>query len=126
MTDSKFENSRRELMPLIAERFRLLSDAQRLRLLYFLRSGELSVTSLSERVGLQQPSVSKHLKMMHHAGLLERRTEGSQVLYRIADPSIFQLCDLMCNSLEQRMLRQVQQLERLWPDMHMEDEEQLN
>lgn len=116
MTPLKLEEAHPELIVLVAERFRFLADPQRLRLIQQLRDQEQSVSALSEQTGILQPSVSKHLKMLHDAGILRRRTEGSQVLYRLDDPSILRLCELMCVSLERRRARQVEQLERIWAD----------
>ena len=116
MTPIKLDEADPELVVLVAERFRVLADPQRLRLIQFLRHQEQSVSALSERTGILQPSVSKHLKILHDAGILVRRSEGCQVLYRIADPSVLQLCELMCVGLERRMARQVEQLERIWSD----------
>lgn len=90
-------------LELVAGRFRLLSEPTRLRILQSLRDEEASVSELVERVGLQQANVSKHLQHLHRSGLVERRREGLQVYYRIADPSIFALCELVCGSLEEQL-----------------------
>ncbi|TPD54706.1 MAG: ArsR family transcriptional regulator, partial [Thalassolituus maritimus] len=50
-----------EMLELIAQRFRLLSDPMRLKILHQLQSGEKSVTELVENTGASQPNVSKHL-----------------------------------------------------------------
>ncbi|MFM7199588.1 MAG: ArsR/SmtB family transcription factor [Myxococcota bacterium] len=98
-----------EFFDLIADKFRLLSDPQRLRLLNALRTREQSVGELVSVLQLSQPSVSKHLKLLHENGLLNRRQDGNQVYYQIAEPMIFDLCNLMCSHLEERMKRQAQQ-----------------
>jgi ArsR family transcriptional regulator len=46
--------------------------------------------------------VSKHLKILQDAGLLARRQEGNTVYYSIADESVFQLCEVVCSSLQER------------------------
>ncbi|MBK8727403.1 MAG: winged helix-turn-helix transcriptional regulator [Holophagaceae bacterium] len=93
-----------ELMMRVAERFRLLGDAQRLGLLQALRGGErsleLSVGELAERTGTSIPNASKHLKQLCQAGMILRRQEGTTVYYAIADPSVFELCEVVCGGLE--------------------------
>lgn len=85
---------------LVAERFRTLGEPMRLRLLEALRQGELSVGDLVERTGGGQANVSKHLQILLTAGLVARRKEGTTVLYRLADPTVFQLCDIVCGRVE--------------------------
>jgi DNA-binding transcriptional ArsR family regulator len=89
-----------EAVELVAERFRVLGEPMRLRLLDALRSGPRSVGELVERTRASQANVSKHLALLHGAGLVSRRREGTTVYYTLADPSIFQLCDLVCGRLE--------------------------
>src|ERR1700709_2325080 len=60
-------------------------DPTPLRLLLLLRQAELTVSELIEIVGQSQPRVSRHLKLLGEAGLLERFKEGSWVFYRAAD-----------------------------------------
>ena len=64
---------------------RAAGDPTRLRLLLLLRQAELTVSELIEIVGHSQPRVSRHLKLLGEAGLLERFKEGSWVFYRAAD-----------------------------------------
>jgi ArsR family transcriptional regulator len=82
----------------------------RLRLLQSLFEGEKSVNQLTELTGGTQANVSRHLQTLTEAHLLSRRKEGLQVFYAIADPSIFQLCELVCGSLEKQLSRQAESL----------------
>ncbi|MGE0885372.1 MAG: ArsR/SmtB family transcription factor [Blastocatellales bacterium] len=91
-----------EALQLVAARFKVLSDPMRLRILQFLENGETSVSALADAVESTQPNVSKHLKTMQDAGLLSRRQEGNTVYYSIADPTVFDLCDVVCSSLAER------------------------
>ena len=88
-----------ELLELVAERFKVLSEPARLHLLDELRSGERTVGELVERTGLSQANVSKHLQMLHRAGFVQRRKEGLYVNYALADRDVFRLCDIMCGRL---------------------------
>ena len=64
---------------------RAAGEPTRLRLLLLLRQAELTVSELIEIIGQSQPRVSRHLKLLCDAGLLERFKEGSWVFYRAAD-----------------------------------------
>ena len=55
-----------------------------------------------DRTGLGQANASKHLQLLKAHGFVDRRKEGLYVHYRIADPTVFQLCDLMCGQLASR------------------------
>lgn len=66
---------------------RAAGEPTRLRLLALCAHGELSVTELTQILGLSQPRVSRHLKLLVEAGLLERFREGTLVFYRIAEGS---------------------------------------
>ena len=70
-------------MPL-ADRFQALADPTRLRIVALLRLMELSVGELAQVLGQSQPRVSRHLKILADAGVLERRKEGSWVFLTLA------------------------------------------
>jgi len=81
----------------LAERFQALADPTRLRILALLRLMELSVGELAQVLGQSQPRVSRHLKILADAGVLDRRKEGSWVFLTLADAerveSLFGLID---------------------------------
>jgi ubiquinone/menaquinone biosynthesis C-methylase UbiE/DNA-binding Lrp family transcriptional regulator len=64
---------------------RAAGDPTRLRLLLLLRQAELTVSELVDIVGQSQPRVSRHLKLLTEAGLIDRFKEGSWVFYRACD-----------------------------------------
>jgi ArsR family transcriptional regulator len=106
---SPFKNGNRlsdEALRLVARRFAVLAEPMRLRLLHTLLAGEKNVNALVEASGGTQTNISRHLQTLAHAGVVSRRKEGLQVFYAIADPTIFDLCNLVCGSLEQRIARQ--------------------
>jgi ArsR family transcriptional regulator len=92
-----------EALVLVARRFAVLAEPMRLRLLQALIEGEKSVGALAEEAGGTQANVSRHLQTLAEAGLVSRRKDGLQVFYAIADPTIFQLCELVCGSIDQQM-----------------------
>jgi DNA-binding transcriptional ArsR family regulator len=63
--------------------FGALADESRRRILDLLADGERPVGDLVDLVGLSQPSVSRHLKALRAAGLVESRTQGQRRLYRV-------------------------------------------
>jgi DNA-binding transcriptional ArsR family regulator len=92
-----------------ARRFGLLSDPTRLRILAVLLEREpMTVTELSDTLGLATPNVSQHLARLGAGRLVEREKQGRNVEYRTTDPSLRPLCELMCTAL-------VEQAERLRP-----------
>ena len=60
-----------------------LSDESRARVVMFLRSGELCVCQIIEALGLAPSTVSKHMSVLHQAGLVESRKEGRWVYYHL-------------------------------------------
>lgn len=70
----------------LAGAFKAIADSARLRLLSFIGaqpSGEACVCHLTRPLGLTQPTVSHHLKVLYEAGLLERDRRGTWVYYRV-------------------------------------------
>ncbi len=92
-----------DALALVARRFAILSEPMRLRLLQTLMAGEKHVNALAEATGGTQANISRHLQTLADAGMVSRRKEGLQVFYAIADPTIFQLCDLVCGSIEKQL-----------------------
>ncbi len=92
-----------EALALVARRFAVLAEPMRLRLLQALIEGEKSVGVLAEAANGTQANVSRHLQTLSDAGMVKRRKEGLLVFYSIADPSIFELCALVCGSLEKQL-----------------------
>jgi len=70
----------------LADRLQALADPTRLRILALLRAMELSVGELAQVLGQSQPRVSRHLKILADAGVLERRKEGSWVFLTLSEP----------------------------------------
>src|SRR5690348_15979044 len=70
----------------LADRFQALADPTRLRIVALLRLMELSVGELAQVLGKSQPRVSRHLKILTDARVLERRKEGSWVFLTLAEP----------------------------------------
>jgi DNA-binding transcriptional ArsR family regulator len=88
-----------ELIRLIAERFQVLGEPMRIRLLDHLRQREATVGELAEELGTSQQNVSKHLSVLSRAGLVAREKQGTSVRCRVADDSVFALCEIVCGGI---------------------------
>ncbi len=95
-----------EALELIAGRFRVLGEASRLKLIIALECGEKNVSALVAGTGLTQANVSRQLQTLTDSGILGRRKEGLNVIYHIADRTIFDMCDHVCGSLQKRIAGQ--------------------
>lgn len=102
------KNLSTDALQLIANRFKILSEPLRLRILQSLQDSEKSVTELTEVIETSQPNISKHLKILQESGIVNRRQDGNTVYYSIADETIFTLCELVCSSLETRLKSQAE------------------
>jgi DNA-binding transcriptional ArsR family regulator len=97
------------LIELVAERFRVLGEPMRIKLLDRLREGEATVGELQDALGASQQNVSKHLGVLHAAGMVSRTKDGNHTRYSISDPSVFELCEQICGGVR----RQLQELEAI-------------
>jgi ArsR family transcriptional regulator len=84
---------------LAAELFGLLAAPMRLRILSALCDGERSVSQMLERIDTTQPNLSQHLNVLYRTGLLARRKEGTQVLYRVQSEKAVALCRAVCTQI---------------------------
>ena len=99
------------LVDLIAARFRVIAEPARIKLLDSLREGPATVNELTAALGSSQQNVSKHLGVLHRAGIVSRTKEGTSARYAIADETVFELCELVCGGLR----RQLADLDALLP-----------
>ncbi len=97
------------LIELVAQRFRVLGEPMRIKLLDRLRDGDATVGELQQALGATQQNVSKHLGILHSAGMVTRTKVGNHTRYSISDPSVFELCDNVCGGVR----RQLQDLEAI-------------
>jgi DNA-binding transcriptional ArsR family regulator len=95
------------LAEMIAERFRLLSEPMRIRILDALRDGPMAVGTIATTLDSSQQNVSKHLGLLLRAGIVTRRKEQTASVYDIADPSVFSLCEEVCGGLHRTLEQQV-------------------
>ncbi len=80
----------------LAERFKVLSEPSRLKILRSLFDGEKCVTEIIELTGLMQANVSKQLKILQKNGVVESRAEGLQRFYCVKDFTVLKICNIFC------------------------------
>lgn len=103
MTPRFAENPSPEVLDLIAERFRALSEPVRLQILMVLSAGEKTVGEVVDATGCKQANISKHLGLLLDDGIVIRRKDGMSAYYQIADSSVLELCAVVCRSVERRL-----------------------
>jgi DNA-binding transcriptional ArsR family regulator len=101
-----------QLLERITDRLKAMADPMRLRILHLLQGGERCVNDILGHVGGSQANVSKHLSVLRRAGLVACRREGVNVYYRIEDPTVFSICETVCNSLERQVTAEKQEIEQ--------------
>ncbi|HEX7018943.1 MAG TPA: metalloregulator ArsR/SmtB family transcription factor [Gemmatimonadaceae bacterium] len=89
------------VLALVADRLKVLAEPARLEILDCLRDHERTVSEIVQRTGLGQANVSRHLQLLHTHGLVSRRKDGQFVFYGLADRRVFELCALVCDSLDE-------------------------
>jgi DNA-binding transcriptional ArsR family regulator len=96
----------REALVMIAGFFSALADPMRIKLVHALMSGEKNVNALTEITGGMQPNVSRHLRKLTLAGVVNHEKRGTHVIYSIGEPTIYGLCEQVCGNLEKRFTQQ--------------------
>ncbi|MBX3043545.1 MAG: winged helix-turn-helix transcriptional regulator [Candidatus Kapabacteria bacterium] len=92
LTDSEIEH--------VAQRFKILSEGSRLKILRSLFDGEKSVSEIIERTGLLQANVSKQLRILQNNGIVNCRPEGLMRYYKLTDFTVQKICHAVCGRLE--------------------------
>jgi len=89
----------------VAAYFQALAEPTRLQILNLLRGGERNVGELAQSCGYTSANISRHLAFLTRQGLVERESRGTSVYYRIADESVYALCDLVCGNIARQLER---------------------
>jgi DNA-binding transcriptional ArsR family regulator len=85
-----------QVFAVVAQHFALLAEPTRLKILHSICRDERSVSAIVAATGATQTNVSRHLALMHRAGVVTRRREGSAVYYRVDDPAFVEICRNVC------------------------------
>ena len=84
---------------LAAELFAVLATPMRLRVLSALCEREKSVGELLAEIDTTQPNLSQHLAVLYRTGVLAKRKEGTQVIYRVQSEKAVALCRSVCTQI---------------------------
>jgi DNA-binding transcriptional ArsR family regulator len=90
----------------VADYFQALAEPTRLKILNRLRERPHNVGELAALCECTSANASRHLSLLTKQGLVARETRGTAVYYRIADESIYALCDLVCGNIARRFAQQ--------------------
>lgn len=96
-TDDQTEKVR--VFELAAELFGVLATPMRLRILSALCDQEKSVSQLLGEIDTTQPNLSQHLNVLYRTGVLAKRKEGTQVIYRVQSEQAVTLCRTVCTQI---------------------------
>lgn len=102
---ARMEGLTNEALTQVAGYFRALSEPTRLQILNLLRQKERNVGELAQLCGYTSANVSRHLTLLTQRGLVARESRGNSAYYSVADPSIYELCDLVCGSIARKIER---------------------
>lgn len=102
-----------EILKLVADFFKVLSESSRLQIVCSLKGGKKNVSEIIEATGLGQANVSKHLKILAQAGIVSREQQGVCVYYQIANAFVFELCELVYTSLAVQLQQQSEKIASL-------------
>ncbi len=86
----------------VAAYFHVLAEPTRLQILNLLREGECNVGQLARACACTSANVSRHLALLAQHGLVRREGRGTAAYYRIADSSVFALCERVCGQVAGR------------------------
>jgi ArsR family transcriptional regulator len=93
-----------EISQLEADFCSALSDPIRLLILYALNEGPHNVTELTHELNLNQPTTSRHLKVLRERGLVHTTRQGTSITYHISDTRLVQALDLLRSVMRDRLL----------------------
>ena len=92
-----------EISQLEADFCSALSDPNRLLILYTLNEGSRNVTDLTNELNINQPTTSRHLKVLREHGLVHTTRQGTSITYHISDKRLIQALDLLRNVMRDRL-----------------------
>lgn len=94
---------KQEIIQLEADFCAALSDPTRIFILYALNESPLNVTELTNELGIPQPTISRHLKVLRERGLVYTERQGTVITYHLADQRVIQAMDLLRSAMRDRL-----------------------
>jgi DNA-binding transcriptional ArsR family regulator len=102
-----------EIQLLHAQVCQALADPTRIMLLYLLADGPKNVGELAETLSVNQPTVSRHLKVLRERGMANAERFGTTVMYSLADPRVIEALDLMRAVMTDNLMQKTHLVEQL-------------
>jgi DNA-binding transcriptional ArsR family regulator len=87
----------------VARYFGLLAEPTRLKILHSICDNERQVSAIVGDTGASQTNVSRHLALLHQAGVVSRRRHRNAVFYKGAEPGFAEVCGTVCKQLASRI-----------------------
>jgi DNA-binding transcriptional ArsR family regulator len=94
---------KQEIIQLEADFCAALSDPTRIFILYALNESPLNVTELTNELGVPQPTISRHLKVLRDRGLVSTERQGTVITYHLVDQRVIQAMDLLRSAMRNRL-----------------------
>ena len=94
---------KQEIIQLEADFCTALSDPTRILILYALNERPLNVTELTNELGVPQPTISRHLKVLRERGLVSTERQGTIITYQLTDRRVIQAMDLLRTAMRDRL-----------------------
>ena len=104
---------KQEIIQLEADFCAALSDPTRIFILYALNECPLNVTELTHELGVPQPTISRHLKVLRERGLVYTERHGTVITYHLTDQRIIQAMDLLRSAMRDRLTQRANLVTKL-------------
>jgi len=98
-----------EALAKVAAYFQVLAEPTRLQILNLLRQQPRNVGELAQLCAFSAANISRHLSLLSQHGFVARETRGNSAYYRITDPSVYDLCDVVCSNIARQFERSAQE-----------------
>lgn len=93
-----------------------ITDPRRIQILYALSDGPSNVSALAELLGMPQPTLSRHLSVLRERGIVAAERDGTTVIYRLSNPHIIQVLNLMRVMMRDLLDQQTSLLDSVQPE----------
>lgn len=90
-----------ETIDSVASHLEVMGNSTRLKIMYYLKTGEQGVLELSEKMGMSMPAISHHLRVLKNKNIVKRRQEGKNVFYKLDDHCLIQVLELTRSHVEE-------------------------
>jgi ArsR family transcriptional regulator len=97
------QDLKEEVLQLEADFCAALSDPTRIFILYALNERSQNVTELTNELGVPQPTISRHLKVLRERGLVFTERQGTVIHYHLTDRRVIQAMDLLRSAMRDRL-----------------------